>query len=367
MTVFLDLAAVNLLDARSVLAAFGVAGIFVVLFAETGLLIGFFLPGDSLLFTAGLLSSTAVAQPLPLPLVLVAAVAGALLGAQVGYLIGRRAGPALTDSARRPKVAEAMTRSRQLLDRYGHGRAIVLARFVPVVRTVLNPVAGALGVPARRFALWQVVGGLLWTVGLVVAGFLLGRSVPGIDQYLLPVIGLVVVVSLVPLGVELAKGRRRGNDEPPTEVLERTDDRPDGGQSPTKRRLVAPRARVVAPPRVMVVDHDPVRRARLAALIDQAPDLDLVGSTSTAAITRVLLDTLGTARPDVVLVALDLPDGEGPGTTATIRTGYPHVRVLAYAEDPAHRFAAHALAAGATGVLAERTLLDDLRAVLRAV
>jgi len=209
MTVFLDLAAVNIFDARSLLTAFGVAGIFVVLFAETGLLVGFFLPGDSLLFTAGLLSSTAVAQPLPLPLVLIASVGGALLGAQVGYLIGRRAGPALTNSARRPKIASAMTRSRHLLDRYGHGRAIVLARFVPVVRTVLNPVAGALGVPARVFTLWQVVGGVLWSAGLVIAGFLLGRSVPGIDQYLLPVIGLIVVVSLLPLVVELVRSRRR--------------------------------------------------------------------------------------------------------------------------------------------------------------
>jgi membrane-associated protein len=333
MTVLVDLAAVNILDARSLLTAFGVAGIFVVLFAETGLLVGFFLPGDSLLFTAGLLSSTAVAQPLPLPLVLVAAVAGALLGAQVGYLIGRRAGPALTDTVRRPKVAAAMTRSQQLLDRYGHGRAIVLARFVPVVRTVLNPVAGALGVPARVFALWQVVGGVLWAVGLVLSGFLLGRSVPGIDQYLLPVIGLIVAVSLTPLAVELVKARAR---------------------------------RVVVPPRVMVVDHDPTRRARLAALLDGAADLELVGTSSTTAITYVLLDTLGSARPDVVLVALDLPDEDGPGTTAMVHAGYPHLRVLSYAADPAQPLAARALAAGALAVLAERTLLDDLRDVLRA-
>jgi membrane-associated protein len=208
-SVLLDLALINLLDARSLLTAFGVAGIFVVLFAETGLLVGFFLPGDSLLFTAGLLSSAAVAQPLPLPWVLVAAVAGALLGAQVGYLIGRRAGQALTDQARRPKIAAAMTRSRHLLDRYGHGRAIVLARFIPVIRTVLNPVAGALGLPARTFTVWQVVGGVVWTVGLVLAGFLLGRSIPGVDQYLLPIIALIVVVSLLPLAVEAFRARRR--------------------------------------------------------------------------------------------------------------------------------------------------------------
>jgi membrane-associated protein len=211
------LAVVNILDARSLLTAFGVVGLFVVLFAETGLLVGFFLPGDSLLFTAGLLSSTAVAggAALPLPWVLVAAACGALLGAQVGYLIGRRAGHALTDRARRPRVAAAMSRSRELLDRYGHGRAIVLARFIPVIRTVLNPVAGALAVPVRRFTLWQVIGGVLWTVGLVLAGYLLGRSVPGIDQYLLPVIALIVVVSLIPLVIELVRARRAG--QPPAQ------------------------------------------------------------------------------------------------------------------------------------------------------
>jgi membrane-associated protein len=316
MTVLLALAAVNILDARSLLTAFGVAGIFVVLFAETGLLVGFFLPGDSLLFTAGLLSSTAVAQPLPLPLVLISSLAGSLLGAQVGYLIGRRAGPALTNTARRPKIAAAMTRSRRLLDRYGHGRAIVLARFVPVVRTVLNPVAGALGVPARVFTLWQVVGGVLWTAGLVFAGFLLGRSVPGIDQYLLPVIGLIVVVSLLPLAVELVRSRRRRtDDDPPTQLLQRPQDprglRDPGEAATTPLRMgrgeLLPKA-----PRVMLVDHDPARRSRLTAVLNSAPDVQFVGSASTAAIPRDLLDTLGRTRPDVVLVALDLPEDDGP-------------------------------------------------------
>jgi membrane-associated protein len=367
MTVLLDLAAVNILDARSVLTAFGVAGVFVVLFAETGLLVGFFLPGDSLLFTAGLLSSTAVAQPLPLPLVLVASVGGALLGAQVGYLIGRRAGPALTDAGRRPKISAAMSRSRHLLDRYGHGRAIVLARFVPVVRTVLNPVAGALGVPARVFTLWQIVGGVLWTCGLVIAGFLLGRSVPGIDQYLLPVIGLIVVVSLLPLAIELVRAKRRQPvDEPPTLRQQGPPGRPIPDDAPTERRRVGSRRKSTPLPRVMIVDHDPVRRARLAAMLDHAADLELVGSTSNTAITRVLLDMLGTACPDMVLVALDLPDGDGPGTTATIHAGYPHIRVLTYAVNPAYPLAAQAMAAGASAVLAEETLLDDLRNAMGA-
>jgi membrane-associated protein len=85
----------------------------------------------------------------------------------------------------------------------------VLARFIPVVRTMLNPVAGALHTPVRIFTLWQVVGGLIWTVGLVLAGYGLGASVPGVEAYLLPVIALVVVVSLIPLVLEVVRERRR--------------------------------------------------------------------------------------------------------------------------------------------------------------
>ncbi|WP_329071147.1 DedA family protein [Streptomyces sp. NBC_01429] len=202
--------AVNPLDAGSLLAAFGALGIAVVLFAETGLLIGFFLPGDSLLFTAGLLCVPGIggAVHLSLPQVLLAAVAGALLGAQTGFWIGRRGGRALLARGRARKLREGAARAEELLERYGHAKAIVLARFVPVVRTVLNPLAGALNVPARVFTLWQVLGGALWTVGLVLAGYALGSSVPNVDRYLLPVVALVVAVSLLPLALELLRSRR---------------------------------------------------------------------------------------------------------------------------------------------------------------
>ncbi|RDG39126.1 DedA family protein [Streptomyces corynorhini] len=202
--------AVNPLDAGSLLAAFGALGIAVVLFAETGLLIGFFLPGDSLLFTAGLLCVPGVGGSvhLALPQVLLASVAGALLGAQTGFWIGRRGGRALLARGRARKLREGAARAEELLERYGHAKAIVLARFVPVVRTVLNPLAGALHVPARVFALWQVVGGALWTVGLVLAGYALGSSVPNVDRYLLPLVALVVTVSLLPLALELLRARR---------------------------------------------------------------------------------------------------------------------------------------------------------------
>ncbi|MFJ8041665.1 DedA family protein [Kitasatospora sp. NPDC096147] len=202
--------AVNVLDASSLLAAFGALGIAVVLFAETGLLVGFFLPGDSLLFTAGLLSvpGATTTVHLSLPQVLLAAVAGALAGAQTGYLIGRRGGRALLARSGNKRLHEGAQRAEDLLNRYGHAKAVVLARFIPIVRTVLNPLAGALGVPARTFAIWQTAGGLLWTVGLVLAGYALGSSVPNVDRYLLPIVAAIVIVSLAPLALELLRSRK---------------------------------------------------------------------------------------------------------------------------------------------------------------
>ncbi|MGW3466245.1 DedA family protein [Streptomyces olivaceoviridis] len=202
--------AVNVLDAHSLLAAFGVLGVGVVLFAETGLLVGFFLPGDSLLFTAGLLCTGTGDRTVHLSLapLLVAAAIGALAGAQCGYLLGRKAGGALIARSRSRRLHQGMKRAEELLERYGYAKAVVLARFIPVVRTVLNPMAGALEVPVRTFTLWQVVGGLVWSFGLTLAGYALGSSVPNVDRYLLPLVALIVVVSLVPLLAEMLRARR---------------------------------------------------------------------------------------------------------------------------------------------------------------
>jgi membrane-associated protein len=202
--------ALNPLSATDLLTSFGTFGILVVLFAETGLLIGFFLPGDSLLFTAGLLCATGAGRlHLSLPWVLLAAATGALLGAQVGFVIGRRAGKAMESRADRPRLASGMRRAEDLFTRYGPAKAIVLARFIPVVRTVLNPLAGALRTPIGTFTLWQCVGGLVWTIGLVLAGYALGAFIPGVDAYLLPVIAVIVVISLIPLALEILRERRR--------------------------------------------------------------------------------------------------------------------------------------------------------------
>ncbi|HEY9440803.1 MAG TPA: DedA family protein [Streptomyces sp.] len=202
--------AVNVLDARSLLAAFGVLGVGAVLFAETGLLIGFFLPGDSLLFTAGLLCTGTAHSGLKLSLapLLVAAAVGALAGSQCGYLLGRKAGGALLARSRSARLHEGARRAEGLLERYGYAKAIVLARFVPVVRTVMNPMAGALRVPVRKFTVWQVAGGLMWSLGLTLAGYALGSSVPNVDRYLLPIVAVIVALSLIPVASEVHRSRR---------------------------------------------------------------------------------------------------------------------------------------------------------------
>jgi membrane-associated protein len=204
-------AALNPLSATSVLASLGALGVFLALFAETGLLIGFFLPGDSLLFTAGLLCTTTGSHSvhLSLPVVILAAIGGALLGAQTGYYIGRSGRGVLGRSSNR-FLRNGTERAAQLLGRYGYRKAIVLARFIPVVRTVLNPMAGALDVPVRTFTVWQVVGGVIWAAGVTLAGYALGSTIPSIDTYLLPIIAVIVIVSLIPVGLELLRARRAG-------------------------------------------------------------------------------------------------------------------------------------------------------------
>ncbi|MFE5818922.1 DedA family protein [Streptomyces sp. NPDC056479] len=207
--------AVNPMDSDSVLATFGAIGVLVVIFAESGLLVvGFFLPGDTLLLPAGVLCAASAEQAAPLVLwqVLLCAAVGAVAGGQVGYLIGRHGGRPLLARTSRRRVRDTAARAEKLLARYGYGKALVIGRFIPMVRTVLHPAAGALGVPARTFTLWQIVGGLLWSQSLVLAGYALGESVPDIDDYLLPMVGIVVVISLLPLLPLLTEARRAKRD-----------------------------------------------------------------------------------------------------------------------------------------------------------
>jgi membrane-associated protein len=203
--------AVNWLDARSLVETFGLLGILLIIFAETGLLLGFFLPGDSLLFTAGVFAATKADNPvhLSLALVLVAAPVAAIAGAQCGFYIGRQAGPRLFD---RPDSRffqqEYVDRAEHYFNRFGPAKAVMLARFVPIVRTFLNPVAGVLRMPPRQFLVWNVLGGLLWSVGVTLLGYWLGSAVPSIDRYLLPAVFVIIAVSLIPVLLEVLKARR---------------------------------------------------------------------------------------------------------------------------------------------------------------
>jgi membrane-associated protein len=198
----------SFLDPQHLISTFGLIGILVIVFAESGLLIGFFLPGDSLLFTTGLLvaDGSYLHQPLWLicPLVSVAAV----LGDQFGYLFGRRFGPALF---RRPDSKlfkqENLTRARRFLDRYG-ARSVVLARFVPIVRTFTPIVAGASHMRYRTFLSFNVIGGSLWACGVTILGYFLGQVAFVRSNIELILIG-IVVVSVVPVAVELLRARRR--------------------------------------------------------------------------------------------------------------------------------------------------------------
>ncbi|HUR78443.1 MAG TPA: VTT domain-containing protein [Acidimicrobiales bacterium] len=198
----------TLLDPHNLLETFGVLGLFAVIFAESGLLIGFFLPGDSLLFTAGLLVSQGEYITLPLPVVLAGVVVAAIAGDQVGYAFGRRVGPALF---RRPDSrifkGEYVEKAQSYYERYG-SRTVVLARFVPIVRTFAPIVAGVGEMPYRTFVTFNVIGGLLWGVGVTTAGYVLGETIPDVDKYLLPIIGVIVVLSVLPIAIELLRARR---------------------------------------------------------------------------------------------------------------------------------------------------------------
>jgi membrane-associated protein len=195
-----------MLDPEHLLETFGTIGLFLIIFAESGLLIGFFLPGDSLLFTAGLLSSTGDMPALPI--LLVVTFVAAVLGDQIGYLFGARVGPSLF---RRPDSRlfkqEYVEKAQSYFDDHGP-KTIVLARFVPIVRTFAPIVAGVGRMHYRTFVSYNLFGGLLWAVGVTTLGYVLGESVPNIDKYLLPAIAVIVLISLVPVLLEIRKARK---------------------------------------------------------------------------------------------------------------------------------------------------------------
>ena len=198
------------------LSPYGEAVAWLIVFAETGLLLGFFLPGDSLLFTAGVLAGQG---KLDLWLLIPGVFIGAVLGSEVGYEIGARVGPRLF---RRPDSRffkqEYVERTHAFFERHG-SKAVVLARFVPVVRTFTPVMAGVGRMQRRVYSLYNVIGALIWTVGVTMLGYELGNAIGGnIDNYLLPLIAVIVLISLLPAVLEWRRARRHAGAAPASDA-----------------------------------------------------------------------------------------------------------------------------------------------------
>ncbi len=185
----------ELLDPMFLIKAAGLVGVLAIVFAESGLFFGFFFPGDSLLFTAGFLASQGI---LPIVWLVVGCFIAAAVGDSVGYAFGKAVGEKFfnrDDSLFfKKRYAEE---ARLFYEKHG-ASAIFLARFIPIVRT-FAPIAAGVGLMKyRTFIIFNVAGGFVWSFGFILAGYFLGRTVPGIDQYILPIVLLIIIISILP-------------------------------------------------------------------------------------------------------------------------------------------------------------------------
>ena len=206
----------NLFDAHSIVTDLGLFGILGILFAETGLLIGLAFPGDSLLFVAGVAASGTGAallngNQLPVTPLFIAAPIAAITGSFVGRWIGAKYGRKLFDRPDGRFFTQArVVQTEKWLGKYGIGKALVLARFIPFVRTLINPMVGIIDIPNKIFVFWNILGAIIWTDTILLLGYLLGEKIKGsIDTYLLPIIGLIIFLSLLPILFEVLRERKR--------------------------------------------------------------------------------------------------------------------------------------------------------------
>ena len=196
--------AITHLDPIAMVQAGGYLGIAIIVFAESGVLLGIFFPGDSLLFAAGLLSAGGFFSFIPLALIVVAS---AILGDSVGYWFGAKVGDAFF---KRPDSRffkqEYVTRTQKFFEKYG-GRAVVLARFVPVVRTIAPILAGVGTMKYPRFLSYNAIGGFAWGAGMVSLGYFLGSIIPNSDKYVLPLSLVIIVISFLPIAFEYFRAK----------------------------------------------------------------------------------------------------------------------------------------------------------------
>jgi len=200
----------------------GYIGLFVIIFSETGLLIGFFLPGDSLLVTAGLFAARG---QLDIALLNVILIIAAITGDATGYYIGLKAGHALYN---RPQSRwfrrDHLIKTREFYEKYG-GITIVIARFMPFARTFAPVVAGIAEMKYRRFALFNIAGGIGWVVSMTFIGYFLGRTIPGIERHIEYVIFIVIAISVLPIFIKYLQHRAQKRKNPP-EAVEAQDTTP---------------------------------------------------------------------------------------------------------------------------------------------
>jgi membrane-associated protein len=201
----------NPLDAHDIVTTLGTIGVLAALFIETGLLIGLMLPGDSLLFVAGVAASGTARElfgdQLSYTQLLIWAPIAATAGSQCGHWLGQKYGRPFFD---RPDSRffnqQRVHQTERWLMKYGLGKALILSHFIPFVRTLLNPLCGIVGIPAKKFFVWNLIGSYIWTIGLITAGFALGETMKvSVDKFLLPIVGVVILLSLLPLIIEVKK------------------------------------------------------------------------------------------------------------------------------------------------------------------
>lgn len=182
-------------DLAQLIQTVGYLGVFAIVFLESGLMIGFFFPGDSLLFTAGFLASQGF---LDIKILIAGCFIGAIAGDSIGYYLGQKFGRKLfskDDSIWFHK--DHLNRAQKFYDKHG-GKTIILARFIPVIRAFAPVVAGVGLMRYKRFVIFNLIGGVLWAIAIPLAGYYLGSLIPDVDKYLLPIVGLIIVASVLP-------------------------------------------------------------------------------------------------------------------------------------------------------------------------
>ena len=205
----------NLFDANSVVSTLGLIGVLGIIFMETGLLIGLVFPGGEVVFLAGIAASGTGTQilgeaKLSAPLLFALAPVAAIVGGEIGYWFGKKYGRKFFErpNSRFFNLKMVETTERWLI-RYGPRKALIFGRFIPFARTLINPVCGVVNLERKLFSTWNAIGAIIWTQVAIGIGYLLGDLIEGsVDKYLLPIVGLIVLLSLVPMALETLRERK---------------------------------------------------------------------------------------------------------------------------------------------------------------